>query len=137
MTDKFFEGTPFTAPAATANKLPSFFDYSGGMSARQATKDSKDQWAALPPSIQYLCDAATVGYKKYGPFSYLKPGTVTRSQLVSALFRHLFLAWWKGEWYDKDDGQRHWGAVAWNALAIAQLEDMGIGEEERPWIAGK
>lgn len=60
----------------------------------------------------------TFGAKKYAPDSWKG---VEQERYVSALFRHL-LAWLDGEKYDNESGFNHLSHVAWNALAICDME---------------
>lgn len=61
----------------------------------------------------------TDGAKKYSRSGWLKvPDALHRYS--SALLRHFFLD--KKEAYDKDSGSLHKAHVAWNALAILELE---------------
>jgi len=74
----------------------------------------------FPRALEEVGKVATFGKKKYSRGGWK---TVPNGDLryTSALIRHM-LANAKGEKIDSETGLTHLGAIAWNALAILELE---------------
>jgi hypothetical protein len=67
-----------------------------------------------------VCRVAEFGAKKYGYLNWQECEDLDRYR--HALTRHLF-AYLEGEWLDKDHGQPHLAAVAWNALVLMWFKE--------------
>jgi len=61
-------------------------------------------------------DLAIPKYKSYDNWT-----RIDKERYKNALMRH-YLAICKGEFKDPETNQLHWSAIAWNALAILELE---------------
>lgn len=79
--------------------------------------------------LDELARAYTVGAAKYGDRNYL--GGMRWGRVFRALLSHAW-AWWRGEIYDKDDGQHHLASVAWCAFTLIEYETARIGDDDRP-----
>lgn len=74
----------------------------------------------FPNALSGVCDVATFGANKYKRSSW-KTVSDAHQRYSDALARHL-LAKGKGEVNDPESGLSHSYHIAWNALAIAELE---------------
>jgi hypothetical protein len=73
----------------------------------------------FPHALEAVVKRGDDAIEKYGTYSNWR--TVNADRYKNALMRHQ-LAIWKGEHRDEETGQLHYAAVAWNALAILELE---------------
>lgn len=75
---------------------------------------------SMGKAVEAVVDVAEYGARKYRPDGWLEvPDAAQRYQ--DALLRHL-LADVAGEQIDDGSGLRHKAMVAWNALAVLELE---------------
>jgi hypothetical protein len=96
--------------------------------------NGKLRWDLLPQSLWYLVHVFTMGAKKYDDWNWRKG--FAWSRVFAALMRHAW-AWWWGEEYDQEDGQRHLASVAWCALVLLEFEDYGLGKNDRVYPVNK
>lgn len=82
---------------------------------------NKLRWDLIPVfPLELLLRLYTEGAAKYDARNWEKG--MRFGKLFAAMMRHATL-WWGGEIYDKkDEWQHHLAAVAWNALALIELE---------------
>lgn len=110
LSQAVLEGTAPTAP--TAPKAGLKYD-SGKPIAAVLYQD-------FPHAISAVVDVATFGAKKYARSSWRTvPDAAQR--YADAMHRHM-LAHARGERLDPDSGLPHCAHIAWNALALAELE---------------
>ena len=76
-----------------------------------------------------VSEVSTFGAKKYAPHSWATVPNA-RERYSDALYRHLFLAA-AGEAQDQESKLLHAAHVAWNALALLELEICGEGRTGR------
>lgn len=79
--------------------------------------------------LRKLAEVYGIGAAKYGDRNWERGLAFHR--LHRALIGHA-LAWWGGERDDPDDGQHHLASVAWNALALMELENTHPELDDRP-----
>jgi hypothetical protein len=80
----------------------------------------KPRYDLLPPyALHQVVQAYTVGAEKYADNNWKKG--LRFSRMFGSLLRHAF-AWWRGETFDKDNGQHHLAAVAFCAMGLIELE---------------
>lgn len=82
-----------------------------------AEKECFDLFPMIP--LLELAKLFTLGAIKYGVRNWEKGMKFGR--LFAAMMRHA-IKWWAGEEYDPENGQHHLTAVAWNALALRELQ---------------
>lgn len=81
--------------------------------------NGKPMFSCLPPEgMLELGMVEKIGVKKYGRHNYRNGIEVSR--LTDAIMRH-WIAFVNGEDRDKDDGNHHLAAIAWNALVAIQM----------------
>lgn len=73
----------------------------------------------FPHALEEVVKRGDDALAKYDTYTNWR--TVNADRYKNALMRHQ-LAIWKGEAVDQETGQLHYAAVAWNALAILELE---------------
>lgn len=98
-----------------------------------ATKfdEGKLRWDLLPAyALGEVVDVYTRGAKKYADRNWEKG--MSYSRIWRALLSHAF-KWWRGEKYDKTDGQQHLASVVWCALALMEYEFRKVGTDDRPF----
>ena len=107
-----------------------------GRTLKDGTKDDteKNRLDLLPfDALEDIGLVYTIGARKYAERNWEKG--ISYMRVVGALLRHLF-AWIKGTTFDKDNGQRHISAVAWNAIALVAYELRGMNGgrfDDRPF----
>ena len=90
------------------------------------------RWDLLPVEpMKKLVHVYTLGAAKYADHNWRKG--LKYGRVFSAMMRHAF-AWWGGEQNDPKDGQHHLASVAWNALALIELEQTHPELDDR-WSA--
>lgn len=72
----------------------------------------------FPIAIEEVARVAAYGAEKYNQHNW-KKGLVVRS-VVSSMLRHL-TSFMNGEDTDEESGLNHTGAIAWNALVLAEM----------------
>lgn len=72
----------------------------------------------FPLAIEAVARVAAFGADKYSKHNW-KKGMYVRS-IASSLLRHL-TDFMNGEDIDEESGLNHTGAIAWNALALAEM----------------
>lgn len=92
---------------------------------------NKPRWDLLPAfALGEVVDVYTRGAKKYADRNWEKG--MSFSRIFRALLSHVF-KWWRGEKYDKTDGQQHLASVVWCALALMEYEFRQVGMDDRPF----
>lgn len=83
----------------------------------------------FPNALEGVCSVATFGAKKYKRSSW---HTVENGiqRYHDAMVRHM-LAKGRGEEIDPESGRPHSWHIAWNALAISELEARASGEGQK------
>lgn len=90
----------------------------------------KQRWDLLPAfALGEVVDVYTRGARKYADRNWEKG--MSFSRVFRAMLSHAF-KWWRGERYDKTDGQQHLASVAWCALALMEYEFRNVGTDDRP-----
>ena len=84
-----------------------------------------------PPALIALAELYSTGSVKYGDRNW-ELG-MAYGRVFGAMMRHSW-AWWRGEIYDKEDGQHHLISVAWCAFALFTFESKGVGQDDRSEI---
>ena len=90
-------------------------------SIKNDRKDGKLMWELLPlPTLEKVVEVYTRGAEKYGPnnWQHLPDGY---SRYKAAMLRHL-VEYEKGNEFDPETGCHHLAQVAWNAIAMLQIQ---------------
>lgn len=83
--------------------------------------DGKLRYDLLPVKpLEAIVYVFTMGAAKYADRNWEKG--LRWGRVFAAMMRHAW-AWWRGERYDKKDGQHHLASVAWCAMALMEFED--------------
>lgn len=89
----------------------------------------KPRYDLIPSEpLEALANLYGIGAKKYAERNWEKG--MTWGRVFRALCSHTW-KWWRGETYDKEDGQHHLIAVAWCAFALYTYEMRKIGTDDR------
>jgi len=83
-------------------------------------------------SLEEVAGLYTMGAKKYADRNWEKG--LSWSRCFAAMMRHAW-AFWRGETFDKEDGQHHMASVAWYALAFIEYEYTHPELDDRPTIS--
>jgi len=90
----------------------------------------KARFALIPATPLYeLAELFTKGAALYGDRNWEKG--LRWGRVFAALMRHAW-KWWRGEEFDKEDGQHHMIACAWCALVLREYTHTGKGKDDRP-----
>lgn len=84
-------------------------------------------------ALEGLAHMYTQGAEKYGDYNW-ELG-MDWHRLYAALQRHAN-KWWRGEAYDREDGQHHLLSVIWCAMTLYAYEGRGLGRDDRPDVSG-
>lgn len=76
-----------------------------------------------------VAEVYAMGAKKYNDRNW--ENGITWGRVFAALCRHAW-AWWKGERFDREDGQHHLASVVWCALALMEYEETHPEFDDRP-----
>ena len=79
--------------------------------------------------LEELVRVYTIGAAKYGDRNY--EAGIKWSRIFGALMRHAW-AFWRGESYDKENGQHHLASVAWCAMSLMLYEKTRKDFDDRP-----
>lgn len=100
------------------------------MSAGTKYDDGKPGYHLIPAyPLEELAKLYTMGAKKYGERNWEKG--IEWGRLFRAMISHAW-KWWRGETYDKQDGQHHLASVAWGALCLMEYEKTHPKLDDRP-----
>ncbi len=92
-------------------------------------KGKLDRWDLMPvDALTALAELYGTGAKKYGDRN-MELG-MNWGRVFRAMIGHAY-KWWRGERFDKDDGQHHLTSVAWCALTLFEYDMKGVGEDTR------
>lgn len=93
--------------------------------------EGKLRYDLIPPeALEALVKRYTSGAAKYNDRNWEKG--ILFSRVFGAMMRHAW-AWYAGETIDKETGENHMAAVAWNAFALLTYQFRGMDElDDRP-----
>lgn len=82
--------------------------------------DGKLRFDLIPVRpMEQVAEVYTIGASKYGDNNW-RDG-IQWGRIFRALLSHAW-KWWRGETFDKEDGQHHLASVAWCALTLMEYE---------------
>ncbi len=79
-------------------------------------------------ALEELAKLFMMGGKKYGDWNWYEG--MSWSRIFAAMMRHAW-AWWRGEQFDREDGQHHLTSVAWCAMVLYTFEKQNRGTDDR------
>ena len=125
--DEFF--TP-TKPSFT--EMLSTIQKPLGQSTDEGVKndDGRPRYDLIPAMpMERVAEVYAIGANKYGDRNWEKGMAFGR--LFRAMLSHAW-KWWRGEKFDKEDGQHHLASVVFCALGLMQLEETHPEKDDRP-----
>jgi hypothetical protein len=92
--------------------------------------DGKLRFDLIPVTpLKELARVYTIGSVKYDDRNWEKG--LSWGRVFAAMMRHGW-TWWKGEKFDKVDGQHHLASVVWCAFALMEYENTRRSFDDRP-----